>query len=194
VPHPIERGVIGVLGAIASQCGGVHDILSCGHLTHHHVNPHANVQGLQPPEATCSSPEERLPRQYRRVPSGDEGGDDDVAAAAAAGAWVAAVAASGPSDTTAAAGAVHPATEAGVAAAQEPRLPPRQQQQQQGVEAGAPGDWGYEQKEGHLVEHLPPANGTEDVYTLLKLYTVSSQLVSNTSPCSIARTCLDEQF
>jgi hypothetical protein len=28
-----------------------------------------------------------------------------------------------------------------------------------------------------LVEHLPPANGTEDVFTLFKLYTVSSQLV-----------------
>jgi hypothetical protein len=30
-----------------------------------------------------------------------------------------------------------------------------------------------------VVDHLPPANGAEDVYTLLKTYTISSTLVGS---------------
>lgn len=52
--------------------------------------------------------------------------------------------------------------------------------------ARAPADGGQDKEpeqqqiedDEQLVTHLPPANGAEDVYTLLKMYTISAPLVS----------------
>jgi hypothetical protein len=56
-----------------------------------------------------------------------------------------------------------------VLAQQLARAAGRQRQAQQ-QERGGDG-------EGNLVEHLPPANGGEDVFTLLKMYSISPSLV-----------------
>jgi hypothetical protein len=45
------------------------------------------------------------------------------------------------------------------------------------AEAGKQQQQGEGQGEGQLVTHLPPANGAEDVYTLLKMYSISAPLV-----------------
>lgn len=101
----------------------------------------------------------RAPCAYERMPSADDD-DDDAAAAAAAGGMAMAV--SGATNATAEALAAARAEAAARADAGG------QQQRQRGDDG---------EQERRLVEHLPPANGTEDVYTLLKLYSISKYLV-----------------
>jgi hypothetical protein len=103
--------------------------------------------------------EGRLPYSYMRVASADDD-DDDLAAA---GGMLTAV--GGATNATAAVLAAATAEAAAAAAADG-------NQQHRNADAN-----GSQEQERRLVEHLPPANGTEDVYTLLKLYNISSSLV-----------------
>jgi hypothetical protein len=96
---------------------------------------------------------QRLPVQYQPLTSADD--DDDVAAGVLPEV-------SGGTDETA-------VQLARLAAARRAEASAAQKQQQQGGEQG---------EEGQLVVHLPPANGAEDVYTLLKMYSISAPLVS----------------
>lgn len=98
----------------------------------------------------------RLPGSYEALPSAED--DDDLAAVALAGVG-------GGRDGTADELARIRATAASGDVARE---------QQNGLDREQAGDCG-----GQIVDHLPPANGAEDVYTLLKMYTVSSELVSS---------------
>jgi len=128
--------------------------------------------------------EGRLPCQYTRMTSAD---DDDDDLAAAAGGLLTALA-GGTNATAAALAALRPAAATADAAAAAAGANGGQngnqqqgqqgQQQQQGGEGGDDGGNAEGQrKRQRTVEHLPPANGTEDVYTLLKLYSVSKELV-----------------
>lgn len=102
----------------------------------------------------------RLPGSYEALPSAED--DDDLAAVALAGVG-------GGRDGTA-----DELARIRAAAQQQEGVRDTEQQQQQGGEGG-----------GQIVDHLPPANGAEDVYTLLKMYTVSSELVGLTWACPV---------
>jgi hypothetical protein len=95
---------------------------------------------------------QRLPVQYAPLTSTDD--DDELASGVLS-------AVSGIVDETAVQVARLTAARRGDVA--------QQRQQQQGDGDG----------QGQLVTHLPPANGAEDVYTLLKMYSISAPLVSS---------------
>lgn len=126
--------------------------------------------------STNSGLECRAPCAYERMPSADDD-DDDAAAAAAAGGMAMAV--SGATKETAEALATARAEAAARADAGG------QQQRQRGEDG---------EQERRLVEHLPPANGTEDVYTLLKLYSISKYLVGGQVTVPLLRCLTDSAF
>lgn len=125
----------------------------CDCLSPHQVRRKLHLKALAFTRADSSSGL-RLPGSYEALPSAED--DDDLAAVALAGVEGAR---DGTAEELARIRAAAQQPEGGRDAAGE---------QQGGGHAG-----------GQIVDHLPPANGAEDVYTLLKMYTVSSELVSH---------------